>query len=188
MTIATERAPARGRLLVAAPSLQDPNFARTVVLLLEHNEGGTLGVVLNRPTDQDLSAVLPQWELFAAQPAALFRGGPVDPDAAVCLGTTTGAAVAGWQGVLGALGVVDLSQDPDELAGRIAAVRVFVGYAGWGPGQLDVELDEGAWFVVDAEAADVFAVAPERLWSQVLRRQPGDLALLATFPADPSLN
>lgn len=168
-----------GSALVASPHLFDPNFFRTVVLLLEHDEDGAVGVVLNRPSTSGLGDELPGWEMLLAEPPVVFVGGPVDPQSAI--GLAQGVAGSPVDGV----GIVDLSAPPGDL---IAPVRIYAGYAGWGPGQLEAELAEGGWIVADAIAPDVFALEPDRLWSAVLKRQPGPTALLATFPVDPSLN
>lgn len=179
----------KGRLLVATPNLADPNFDRTVVLVLEHGEEGALGVVLNRPSDLDLAEPLPEWSRAAAHPPVVFIGGPVAPSAAVCLarvGAPGGAA--GWEQLLGPVGTLDLDANPDEAIPRIDGIRVFAGYAGWGPGQLEGEIASGGWFVVDADAADPLSPAPEDLWAAVLRRQKGTLALFAAYPPDPTLN
>jgi putative transcriptional regulator len=178
-----------GQLLVAAPRLRDPNFDRTVVLVLEHGDEGALGLVLNRPTDTDLFAALPRWERLAAPPTVLFRGGPVAPSAAIALGEASGGgAVEGWHPLFGDLGSVDLEREPDELGVPVRQVRVFAGYSGWGPGQLEGEVEIGAWYVVDALPGDALSERPAELWAEVLRRQGGNLGLVANFPADPSLN
>jgi putative transcriptional regulator len=181
----------KGRLLVATPNLGDPNFERTVVLMLEHGEEGALGVVLNRPSELDVAEPLPEWASAAAHPSVVFIGGPVAPSAAVCLarlGRHGGAQ--GWQPLLAGtpVGTLDLDADPDEAIPRLEEIRIFAGYAGWGPGQLEREIADGGWFVVDADPADPLSPAPEQLWSAVLRRQPGTLALFAAYPADPTLN
>lgn len=179
----------KGRLLVATPNLEDPNFERTVVLVLEHGDEGALGVVLNRPSDLDLAEPLPEWARAAAHPPVVFIGGPVSPSAAVCLARVGGPdAALGWEPVLGPVGTLDLDGDPDEAIARIDEIRVFAGYAGWGPGQLESEIAAGGWFVVDADASDPLSPAPENLWATVLRRQKGTLALFAAYPPDPSLN
>ncbi|MBT8192738.1 MAG: YqgE/AlgH family protein [Acidimicrobiia bacterium] len=168
-----------GVLLVAAPNLLDPNFFRSVVLILEHTEEGAVGVIINRPTTSPLGDELPEWEALLAQPEVVFVGGPVQPDNAVGLAEgVDGSSLAG-------VGIVDLSAPPGELT---APVRIYAGYAGWGPGQLEAELVEGGWIVALAEPEDVFAVEPGTLWRDVLRRQPGPTAMLATFPIDPGLN
>ncbi len=180
---------ATGRLLVATPALLDPNFVRTVVLLLDHDEDGTVGVVLNRPTELPLATGLPGWERLAADPPVVFLGGPVSPGSAICLGRTRPAAyVEGFRQVTGRLGLLDPDRDVDELALGVEAARVCSGYAGWGAGQLDDEVDEGSWFVVDLDERDISSAAPESLWQRVLRRQPPPLAWVANHPIDPTLN
>ena len=180
----------KGRLVVATPNLGDPNFERTVVLVLEHGDEGALGVVLNRPSDLDLAEPLPEWARAAAHPPVVFIGGPVAPSAAVCLARVghNGGGATGWEPLMGPLGTLDLDSDPDEAIPRLDQIRVFAGYAGWGPGQLEAEIEAGGWFVVDADATDPLSPAPEHLWAAVLRRQRGALALFAAFPADPTMN
>ena len=178
-----------GRLLVAAPSLRDPNFERTVVLVIEQAKEGALGVVLNRPSETDLASALPRWEGAAAPPSVVFVGGPVAPSAAIGLGTASAAGeVEGWRPLFAGVGSIDLEYDPDDLAVPVRDVRVFAGYAGWSPDQLDHEVESGAWYVVDALPDDVRCAEPADLWSVVLRRQGGSLALVANFPPDPSMN
>ncbi len=167
----------RSRLLVASPSLTDPNFYRSVVFLIDHDDDGALGVVLNRPTEVSVGDPLPGWDLLAAEPAVVFSGGPVQPVAAVAIGRTA-------EGV----GTLDLNQDPLEAAREVEAVRVFSGYAGWSPGQLEGEIDEGAWIVVDAEPDDVMSEDPEGLWERVLERQPPPVCWLAKAPPHLSFN
>lgn len=178
-----------GRLLVAGPQLVDPNFFRTVVLVLEHDESGTFGLVLNRPSELALDDVLPGWAAAAAAPEALFLGGPVSPDTAFALGrwAAPAPAPAGVAPVLGQLAVVALADEPPAHDG-LCDLRVFSGYAGWGPGQLDDELAEDAWLVVDAHPEDGWCPEPERLWSLVLGRQRGPLARLAAYPDEPRWN
>lgn len=178
-----------GKLLIAEPMLEDPNFERSVVLLIEHSEEGALGVVLNRPTDIDVAAVLDGWGELAADPPVLYVGGPVSQDSLVALGRRApGDGPEGWTQVFGDLGAVDLHLEPAELAPKLAGIRVFVGYSGWGPLQLEDELAQDAWVVVDAAVDDVFAADPEEMWRAVLRRQGGKLARLANFPPHPSVN
>jgi putative transcriptional regulator len=167
----------KGHLLVAAPGLFDPNFARTVVLMLEHTDEGAIGVVLNRPSDHPLGASLPDWGPFAAEPPVVFVGGPVSEETAICLGRTRGSTD---------IGVVDANRDPDDLAAD--RVRFFAGYAGWEEGQLEAEILEGSWIVLEAEPDDALADDPEELWGSVLKRQGGVLALLANAPEDISTN
>nr|WP_222836791.1 YqgE/AlgH family protein [Cellulomonas flavigena] len=178
-----------GRLLVATPGLRDRSFRRAVVLVLDHTAEGALGVVLDRPLDIDARTVLPQWQEHLSTPGRLFQGGPVARDTALALADLPGAdAPPGVQALSPRLGVVDLDAPPALVVDAVRALRVFVGYAGWGPGQLDDEVDVGGWFVVDHEPGDAFSADPRGLWRRVLRRQPGDLALLSTAPDDVSLN
>ncbi|MFE9258222.1 YqgE/AlgH family protein [Streptomyces sp. NPDC006879] len=205
-----------GRLLVATPALADPNFDRAVVLLLDHDEEGSLGVVLNRPTPVGVAEILESWAALTGEPGVVFQGGPVSLDSALGVAVIPGgdgrsvvegrapgdpppgtspAVVAldhsgppGWRRVHGAIGLVDLETPPELLVGALGALRIFAGYSGWGPGQLEEELADGAWYVVDSEPGDVSAPDPERLWRSVLRRQRSELAMVATYPDDPSLN
>jgi putative transcriptional regulator len=179
-----------GRLLVATPLLRDVPFQRSVVLLLDHGEDGGLGVVLNRPLDVEVAVVLPDWQPHVTSPGFLFHGGPVALDSALGLVAVPGDGrePEGVRRVVGALGLVDLDVPPESVIGAVSGLRIFAGYAGWSGGQLEGEIDEGAWYVVDAEARDAFTDHPERLWPEVLRRQRGELALLSTFPEDPGLN
>lgn len=167
---------------MATPELIDPNFAATVILLLEHSVVGALGVVLNRPSEVGLEDAMPDWVMRAAAPAVVFVGGPVQPSAVIGLARAD-VDPQDWEPVAAGVGVVDLGGDAE--AATVSAVRVFAGYAGWAPGQLESELDDGSWFVVDAAPDDGFAADPDLLWRRVLRRQ-GGLFLSAT--ADPSQN
>lgn len=178
-----------GRLLVATPALADPNFDRAVVLLLDHDEDGSLGVVLNRPTPVDVGDILEPWAEFADTPGVVFQGGPVSLDAALGVAVIPGEdGPLGWRRVHGAIGLVDLDAPPEVLAAELGSLRIFAGYAGWGSGQLEDELSDGAWYVVESEPGDVSAPDPERLWRSVLRRQRSELAMVATYPDDASLN
>ena len=185
------------RLLVSVPTLHDPNFFRSVVFMIEHADEGAVGVVLNQPSETRLVDVLPEWAAASALPAVAFVGGPVQPqDALIGLARFTPRGGAGeegadaWQPLLGRIGIVDLGRSPDEARGAIEAVRVFAGYSGWGPGQLDRELEQGGWFVVDADPDDILTPDPASLWRVVLRRQGGDVAVSANYPrhADPTAN
>ncbi|MFF3559120.1 YqgE/AlgH family protein [Streptomyces sp. NPDC002574] len=191
----TEVSSLTGRLLVATPALADPNFDRAVVLLLDHDEEGSLGVVLNRPTPVGVGDVLEPWASLAGSPQVVFQGGPVSLDSALGLAVVPGeprdgedGEPLGWRRVFGAIGLVDLEAPPELLAAELGSLRIFAGYAGWGPGQLEDELVEGAWYVVESEPGDVFSPDPEQLWRSVLRRQRSELAMVATYPDDPSLN
>lgn len=182
----------KGRLLVASPTLIEPAWRRTVILILEHSEPGAVGVVLNRPSEMDLLQPLPDWWDRAAPPSVVFVGGPMKQSAAICLGIAGAevddlAASAGWQPLMGDLGVVDLNLTPDEVP--VERLRVFAGYAGWTAGQLEEEIEAGGWFVVEGLPQDAVASDPETLWRTVLRRQPKpELAMVATYPTSPSLN
>jgi putative transcriptional regulator len=184
-----------GSLLAATPLLGDPNFRRTVVLIVEDDKDeGTLGVVLNRPTEVPLDQVLESWTSLVSGPQVVFRGGPISPNSALALAMPQGTAEPlGWRSLPGEalksrLGLVDLGAPPELLADGICSMRVFAGYAGWGAGQLRDEIEEGAWYVLPGNPDDAFAAEPERLWEQVLRRQGGELALVATYPDDPIWN
>ena len=189
-------ASAKGRLLVATPQLTDPNFTRTVVLVLEHDQPGAVGVVLNRPLHVEVGEILDPWSELAgaATPAVVFSGGPVSPDAVIGLARPVpGIADPQWRPVVdgdaaGGAGVVDLSLAPVDQPVPLQSARLFSGYAGWAPGQLEGELEDGGWFLVDAVTDDVFAAEPDRLWHDVLQRQGGSLAMLAAYPPSPSVN
>jgi putative transcriptional regulator len=187
----------KGRLLLATPPLGDPNFDRSVVFMLEHGEQGALGVILNRPGTRTVADVLPRWAGSVVEPGIVFLGGPVETEALIGLGelpeTIGGADVAvsasdTFSPVLGRIGTVDLSADPDDIRPRPARVRLFSGYAGWGAGQLDGELAAGAWIVLDRAADDAFSDRPTDLWRTVLGRQPGRLRWVAGAPDDLTLN
>ena len=185
----------RGRLLVASPMLTDPNFDRTVILLVEHGTDGALGLVLNRPSELPLGEVLARWADRAAAPGAMFLGGPVQPSAVICLAAGDGPVSDGPEAddpvltptAVPGVSLVDLDGDP-ALVPTGVELRCFAGYAGWGGGQLEAEIDEGAWFVVDPLPADPFVARPSRLWREVLARQPGPLARYALYPSNPMVN
>lgn len=179
--------PASGSLLVATPLITDPHFSRTVVYLLEHDGGGSVGVVINRPSHTPVGQVLPAWHDAISDPNVVFGGGPVQPDGALCLGQLT-ADGAGVRRVTGSVGAVDLDGDVDAITTVATRLRVFAGHSGWSPGQLDDEIAEGAWWVVPGSADDLFSDDPRPLWPRVLRRQPFPLNLASTYPADPLLN
>ncbi|MER7415175.1 YqgE/AlgH family protein [Micromonospora peucetia] len=179
-----------GRLLVATPALKDPNFDRTVVLLVAHEPGGALGVVLNRATEVPVADVLGDWSDLARDPAVLFEGGPVQPDSAICLARMRHPVqrLKGFHQVSGAVGTLDLSVEPGRLREGITGIRVFAGYSGWGSGQLEQEIEDGSWFLLDALPGDAFVDRPDDLWPMVLRRQGGMMAAVAHFPPDVALN
>lgn len=183
-----------GRLLVANPLLPDRNFDRTVVFLIAYNDDdGAIGVILNRPSETTVASPLPRWVHMAASPAVIFVGGPVQHDAVICLARSLTHPAAAtppgeWKAVTSDIGTLDLDMDPDGLHDSLSQMRLFAGYAGWAPGQLEAEIAAGAWWVVDTEPDDVFSEDPEQLWKSVLRRQAGSLALVASYPDDPAFN
>jgi putative AlgH/UPF0301 family transcriptional regulator len=181
-----------GSLLVAMPSLTDPTFAGSVVFVLDHNDTGTLGVVLGRPSQVEIRDVLPGWCDLAVDPGVFHVGGPCETDTALCLATGPPGPLdeeSGLRRVAGEVCLVDLDVDPAALEDRVSGLRVFAGYAGWSPGQLAGEVAEGAWACVPGTSADVLSgrAGPE-LWRHVMGRQTGRLAVLSTAPADPSVN
>lgn len=182
--------PRAGSLLVAHPSLSDPNFRGTVVLLLNHSDEGSLGLVLNRPLVSDVGDVLPSWQDHVTEPPHLFQGGPVGLDSAIGLARLPGddSEPPGLKRLTGSLAVVDLDAPPEIVAPAAAGLRVYAGHAGWGAGQLEDEIAEGAWFVVDGEAGDGFRADTDSLWRDVLLRQTTTVALVATYRPDPEVN
>ena len=176
----------KGYLLVAGPRLLDPNFRRTVVLVGEHSEEGALGVVLNRASESTVVESVPELASLVDGDDPVHVGGPVQPSAIVVLADFADPERAGVL-VLDSVGFLPAEVDPDEL-GELRRARVFAGYAGWGPGQLDGELEEGSWIVEAALTDDVFTPDPDALWSDVLRRKGGPFRILALMPPDPSLN
>jgi putative transcriptional regulator len=176
----------RGHLLIAGPALLDPNFWRTVVLVGEHSEEGALGVVLNRSSETAVEEALPELALLADDLGAVHVGGPVQPSAVVVLADFVDADDAQAL-VVDSVGFLPSEVEPATI-GELRRARVYVGYAGWGPGQLDGELAEGSWIVEPAQPEDVFTDDPEGLWSAVLRRKGGPFGVLAAMPPDPSQN
>jgi len=176
-----------GRLLIAAPSLSDPNFMRTVVLVGVHNDEGAMGVVLNRPSPVTVGEAVPQLGEAIGEEGHVFVGGPVQPTSIVCLAEFLDPDPGGLL-VLGRIGFPAPDAAIDELAERTARRRVFAGYAGWGEGQLDEEMSGGDWIALDGRPQDVFTDTPETLWSDVLRRNGGQYALIARMPLDPTWN
>lgn len=186
-----------GRLLVAAGHMDDPNFRRTVVLLVEHDDDGALGLVLNRPVPMPLPEALARWEEFLAPPGQLFLGGPVSPERVLCVtfvgagavGAGTGAGEATPADRAGAaMRLLDPTTDPATQGVAPGGVRLFAGYAGWSSAQLEDEIAAGWWYLLPQEPVDLLTAAPRELWSAVLRRQGGGLGILASMPDDASLN
>lgn len=176
-----------GSLLLASPSLIDPNFARTVVLVGLHSGDGAMGVVLNRPSTVTVGEAVPQLQETLGAMEPVYLGGPVQPSSVVFLAEFMDPSPAGLL-VLGRIGFPAPDAGIEELAEATERRRVFAGHAGWGPGQLDAEVADGDWITHDAEPQDVFSEDPEELWSGVLTRKGGSYALIARMPPDPSVN
>ena len=179
-----------GRLLVATPALVDPNFERTVVLLLDVDENGALGVVLNRPSPVPVGEILGAWSELVAEPDVLFQGGPVSADSALAVATLPPGAEedpVGFRRLFDHTGIVDLDAPSELFGSALTGLRIFAGYAGWGNNQLEAEIEEGSWYVLPSVPSDAFG-DPRGLWARVLRRQPGELAWVSTRPADPTQN
>jgi putative transcriptional regulator len=174
----------KGQLLIAAPTLLDPNFRRTVVLVIEHGAEGALGVVLNRPTEIAVADAVP--DLARLGDGCVFAGGPVQPQAVIALAEYSGMPPDG--AVCGPIAPVGVDSDMDGLAEQVTRIRVYAGYSGWAEGQLDGELEEEAWFVEPALPGDVFSDDADGLWGHVLERKGGQFRLLARMPDDPRMN
>jgi putative transcriptional regulator len=178
---------ARGQLLIAGPALLDPNFWRTVVLVVEHNEEGALGLVLNRPSETSVAEAVPQIEELVDGSERLFIGGPVQPSSVIVLAQfedPSDAALIAFDDV----GVLGTSASPEQAGAGVRSGRAFLGHAGWGPGQLDGEVERGDWILEAARLQDAFSAEPQALWSEVLTRKGGSFALVARMPPDPSMN
>jgi len=178
----------RGKLLIAAPTLLDPNFVRTVVLIAEHTDEGAMGLVLNRPAASSVSDAVPDLAWLADEEDLVYVGGPVAETAVIVLAEFDRPEVAGAlvEDDLGFVGTD--ADDADALEGAIRRARVFAGHAGWGPGQLEGELEEEAWIVEAPIPPELFPDDPATLWSDVLERKGGEYALVARMPEDPSVN
>jgi len=179
-----------GMLLLASPEMLDPNFTDAVVLLLDADQDGAMGVVINRPSPVPVVSVLEGWGDIVSDPEVLFRGGPVSPEGAlaVALLHEPGAAPVGLRPVTDRLAIVDLEGEAEAIDEAVDGVRIFAGYAGWGAGQLEGEVEGGDWYVVPSMPPDAFQADPSDLWRDVMRRQPGKLAWHLNRPADPELN
>ena len=173
----------QGQLLISSPILHDPNFRRTVVLMTHHDDDGAMGIVLSRPADILVAEAVPELAVLPGVDERVFVGGPVQPEAVVVLIEHEDEPETP---IVGSVAFMPADSDLDEL--DTVRARVFAGYSGWGPGQLEAELEEGSWIVVRAEPGDVFAPDPDELWRNVLHRKGGKFALIATMPYDPKLN
>jgi putative transcriptional regulator len=175
----------QGQLLVSSPALVDPNFRRTVVLIAHHDEDGAMGLVLTRPSDVKVVDAVPALEGVVEEGAVVSVGGPVQPEAFMVLCDFEDVDEAAAR-VIGDVGFMPAEAEPEELS--IRRMRVFAGYAGWGAGQLEDELEEPSWIVVAAEPEDAFVTDPDALWRTALHRKGGKYTLIASMPFDPSLN
>lgn len=175
----------QGKLLVSSPSLVDPNFRKTVVLIAHHDEEGAMGLVLSRPSDLPAVDAVPSLDLLPGASDPVFVGGPVQPNAFMVLAEFDDVAEAAAP-IMGRLGFMPAGAEPDELG--IRRLRLFAGYSGWGIGQLEAELAESSWIVVDAETDDAFADDPDELWRSVIHRKGGSFELMENMPFDPGLN
>jgi len=176
----------RGCLLIAGGQLLDPNFRRSVVLMAEHGDEGALGLILNRPSGVPVEEVASPLAGFVEPGTSIFLGGPVQRDAVLVLADYADSA-APDRPILGSVAFAEPDPNPLLLA-EIRRARVFSGYAGWGPGQLEAELEESAWIIEPARTEDVFTLEPDRLWASVLRRKGGDYRLLSLMPYDVATN
>ena len=187
-----KRAPVPGTVLVASPDMPAPNFHRSIVYMIEHDANGSLGVVLTRCSDLTVEEVLPVWAPLCASPARFHIGGPVKPDTGIALAVLVpgvdGSRYSCLQQISGRVHVLDLDGDPDLLTDVLEGIRVFVGYTGWAPGQLQGEMERGDWYVATGCAGDLTAPAHVDIWADVLRRQEMPLPLYATFVADGRVN
>jgi putative transcriptional regulator len=175
----------QGRLLVSSPALVDPNFRKTVVLIAHHDDDGAMGLVLSRPSDVTASDAVPALAGLPGAEDPVFVGGPVQPEAFMVLAEFDDVDEAAAP-IFGTLGFMPAEAEPADLS--IRRMRMFAGYSGWGEGQLEDELAEASWIVVDAEADDAFADDPDELWRTVLHRKGGAFELMENMPFDPGLN
>jgi putative transcriptional regulator len=176
----------RGSLLISSGGLYDPNFRHTVVLVGEHSAEGALGVVLNRALDVTVRESLPVLSGLVAPAAPLFQGGPVQPTSPVLLAELARPELADLL-VFGSVGFL-IGEISSDVEPHILRARVFAGYSGWGPGQLEAEMEHDSWIIEPAREDDVFTEAPDLLWSRVLERKGGDYRRLSRMPYDPSMN
>lgn len=182
--------PTPGELLVSTTQVSGDFFEQAVVLLLDCDLDGALGVTLNKLADTALESVLPDWTELVAPPRLLFSGGPVSPNGAVCVAKLIDPTEEppGWRRVVDDIGLLHLDTPVEIASGGYTALRIYAGYSGWGPGQLEDELARGFWYRMPSREDDIFTADPGGLWRRVLRRHGGAAALLSTWPKDPELN
>jgi len=178
--------PARGRLLISSGGLFDPNFRHTVVLLAEHDAEGSVGVVLTRPLEVTVHEAVPALAELVELDDLLYQGGPVEQEQPVLLAEVDDPEVLDLR-VFGSVGFLT-GAVPTSVRSRLERVRVFAGYAGWGPGQLEREMSEDAWVVAEPRADDVFTDEPDALWHRILERKGPPWSTMARIPFDPSTN
>jgi putative transcriptional regulator len=177
----------QGQLLIASPTMSDPNFARTVVAIANHDADGALGIVLNRPSDTEVVEAVPELEGVIDGDEVVYVGGPVQPASIVVLAEFEDPDEAAFLVVEG-IGLVSDRTGLDRLDTATARRRIYAGYTGWGPGQLESELERDDWIVEPAQPEDVFDDDPLDLWGRVLERKGGQFRLIARMPIDPSVN
>ncbi|GAA2016641.1 YqgE/AlgH family protein [Nakamurella flavida] len=183
-----ERPPAAGMLLIAAPALTDPHFRRTVIYLVAHGADGTVGVVVNRPSETGVDAVLPAWAPHTTRPHIVYAGGPVQTNSAMCLGVCRpeidARSLDDTIAVTGSVVLIDLDAEPARLVGSLLGMRIYAGRAGWENGQLTEEIEQEAWYVVPGHPTDLLVPAADDLWFTALRRQRWPASLAAYEPFD----
>lgn len=186
----SELSPRPGQLLVASVLLSEGIFSRSVVLVLDSDDDGALGVIINEISQTRLESVLPDWVGTVTEPKLLFMGGPVSPNGAICLASVARKREEppGWRRLFSNVGLLHLDTPIEIVAGAYSDLRIFAGYAGWEPGQLQAEIAAGMWHVVSATYGDIFSAQPDGLWRQVLRRQRNRLAFFSAYPEDAELN
>jgi len=172
-----------GQFLVATPIIAAPPFARSVILMLEHDESGAFGLILNAATIIPVADHLPEIAHLASEPPSVFVGGPVGSDMAIILGRS-GTADFQRPTPFGNIGIIDVDGIPPDLD----ALRVFAGYAGWTPWQLDAEIDDGSWWVVPTDRSLIFSAETSDMWERVVSAAPGTIPFHRTFPHDLSAN
>ena len=175
---------------MASIMLADGVFNQTVVLILDSDQDGALGVILNEISQTPLDAVLPEWVSTVSEPRLLFHGGPVSPNGAICLASVVAddEEPPGWRPLFSSVGLLHLDTPIEIVSGAYRDLRIFAGYAGWATSQLQAEIAEGMWYLAPADYSDVFSDHPLELWRTVLRRQKGELAFFSTWVENPELN